>query len=238
VSYIPHIVVLALIFVMPAWDMVETRRLRASADPRKRLKWYLKLIVASWALAALVTWTSGGWHNVATIYAHAPWLPSGEAARDFVVGLLVAIIVAQTVMLFQLRRKPEAQAKIAKALASLYFILPVTREERRWYFIVSLTAGICEEVVYRGFLIHYLMGAPAMLHVGLAVVGSSLIFGLGHLYQGIRGMIGTTVLGLVFAILYLITGNLAIPILLHAAIDARILLMLPEGVDLAPIAGS
>ena len=235
-AYIPHIVVLALIFVMPAWDAIETRRLKANADPRKRLKWYRKLIVASWVLALLVTWTSGGRRNVGTIEARAPWLPTGEAARDFVVGLLVAVVVAQTLVLFQLRKKPEAQARIAKALASLYFILPVTREERRWYFIVSITAGICEEVVYRGFLIHYLMGAPANPSVTLAVVISSLIFGIGHIYQGVRGAIGTAILGLVFAALFVITGNLALPILLHAAIDARILLMLPEGLDLAPTA--
>jgi hypothetical protein len=35
-------------------------------------------------------------------------------------------------------------------------------------------------------------------------------------------------------VLFVITGNLALPILLHAAIDARTLLMIPEGVDLAP----
>ena len=70
-TYIPHIVVLALIFVMPAWDALESRRLKASADSRKRVKWYAKLVVASWLLAALVAWISGGWRNVATIGARA-----------------------------------------------------------------------------------------------------------------------------------------------------------------------
>jgi membrane protease YdiL (CAAX protease family) len=226
--------VLALIFVMPAWDALETRRLKASADPRKRTKWYLKVIVVSWALALLVTWTSGGWRQVMTIDSYAPWMPSSGAVRGFVVGLIVAIVAVQVFLLLQIRKKPEARAKLMQALATLYFILPVTREDRRWFFLVSLTAGICEEVVYRGFLIHYLMGAPASLSVTFAVLVASLIFGLGHIYQGVRGAIGTAVLGCVFAVLFVITGNLAISILLHAIIDARILLMLPEGLDLAP----
>ena len=137
-------------------------------------------------------------------------------------------------MLLKLRGNSEARGKLMKAMAALWFILPVTREERRWFFVVSITAGVCEEVVYRGFLIHYLMGAPAGIGVTLAVVVSSVIFGIGHIYQGVRGAIGTAILGFVFAVLFVVTGNLAAPILLHAAIDARVLLMIPEGLDLAP----
>jgi membrane protease YdiL (CAAX protease family) len=226
--------VLALIFVTPLWDALESRRLKASADPRKRVKWYVKIVVASWLLAALVVWISGGWRSVMTIGARAPWMPSSDAARGFAVGAIFSIVALQIVMLLKLRGNEAARRKLAKAIASLWFILPVTREERRWFFFVSITAGICEEIVYRGFLMHYLIGAPAALSVTLAAIVSSLIFGLGHIYQGVRGAIGTTILGFVFAVLFLITGNLALPILLHAAIDARTLLMIPEGVDLAP----
>jgi membrane protease YdiL (CAAX protease family) len=63
---------------------------------------------------------------------------------------------------------------------------------------------------------------------------SSLIFGIAHIYQGMRGTIGSSVLGFIFALLFVMTGNLALPMLLHALIDARILLMIPEGMNLAP----
>ncbi|MGC1382317.1 MAG: CPBP family intramembrane glutamic endopeptidase, partial [Candidatus Acidiferrales bacterium] len=118
----------------------------------------------------------------------------------------------------------------------VYFILPVTHEERVWFFFVSLSAGICEEILYRGFLIHYWMGSPTQLSVAMAMLVSSLIFGIGHIYQGVRGAIGSTVLGFIFALLFVMTGNLALPMFLHALIDARILLMIPEGLDLAPTA--
>jgi len=50
----------------------------------------------------------------------------------------------------------------------------------------------------------------------------------------VRGTIGSAILGFIFALLFVMTGNLALPMLLHALIDARILLLVPEGMDLAP----
>ncbi|MGD0304928.1 MAG: CPBP family intramembrane glutamic endopeptidase, partial [Candidatus Acidiferrales bacterium] len=234
--YIPHIVVLALIFVMPAWDYFESVRLKTSADPRKRVKWYTKLVVFSWLLTFLVIWAAG-FRNVMTIGTRAAWMPAREGVRDLIVVLLAAVILIQVAAVLKLRTRPELREKIAKAMQPLYFMLPVTRAERIWFFFVSLTAGICEEAIYRGFLINYLMGAPTNLNVTLATVVSSLIFGMAHIYQGVRGAIGSSILGLIFALLFVMTGNLALPMLLHALIDARVLLMVSEGMDLAPRAG-
>jgi membrane protease YdiL (CAAX protease family) len=231
--YIPHIVVLALIFVMPAWDYFESVRLKTSSDPRKRVKWYRKLVAFSWLLTFLVIWAVG-FRNVMTIGTRAAWMPAREGVRDFIVGLLAAVILIQVAAVLKLRTRPELREKIAKAMQPLYFMLPVTREERSWFFFVSLSAGICEETIYRGFLINYLMGAPTNLNVTLAIVVSSLIFGMGHIYQGVRGAFGSSVLGFIFALLFVMTGNLALPMLLHALIDARVLLMVSEGMDLAP----
>jgi membrane protease YdiL (CAAX protease family) len=235
--YIPHIVVLALIFVMPAWDYFESVRLKTSADPRKRVKWYTKLVVFSWLLTFLVIWAAG-FRNVMTIGTRAAWMPAREGVRDLIVVLLAAVILIQVAAVLKLRTRPELREKIAKAMQPLYFMLPVTRAERIWFFFVSLTAGICEEAIYRGFLINYLMGAPTNLNVTLATVVSSLIFGMAHIYQGVRGAIGSSILGLIFALLFVMTGNLALPMLLHALIDARVLLMVSEGMDLAPRAGT
>ena len=52
-----------------------------------------------------------------------------------------------------------------------------------------------------------------------AVVVAIVAFGLGHVFQGIRGMVGTAVMGAVFMGLYLLTGSLVAPIVLHATVD-------------------
>ena len=82
--------------------------------------------------------------------------------------------------------------------------------------LVSVTAGVCEEILYRGLLLAVL---SPVVGTWPAVLLSSLIFGLGHAYQGASGIIKTTVIGLVMALLAVFSGSLFVPMLLHAVID-------------------
>ena len=67
----------------------------------------------------------------------------------------------------------------------------------------------------------------------MLVVIAAVAFGLAHAYQGRAGVVLTGVLGGVMAALYVGTGSLLLPVLLHAAIDLRFLLVptrvLPAG---------
>jgi CAAX protease family protein len=80
---------------------------------------------------------------------------------------------------------------------------------------LALTAGICEEILCRGFMMWYFgtWGTAA------AVVLSSVVFGLGHLYVGVPHVFRTTLIGVGFALLAVFTGSLLPGIVLHAAID-------------------
>ena len=95
-------------------------------------------------------------------------------------------------------------------------ILPHTPGERRLFMAVSVTAGVCEEIIARGMLIWY--AAHAMPRVPAALV-ATLVFGFAHLYQGWEGVLKTALVGAVFAALYLVTGSLLAPILAHIMID-------------------
>jgi membrane protease YdiL (CAAX protease family) len=117
-------------------------------------------------------------------------------------------------------------------------LLPRTRAERRLFTVVGLTAGLCEEWLYRGFLLAVvaalLGGAPTPVLVAVAGVA----FGLAHAYQGVAGVLTTGVLGAVLAALYLGTGSLLLPVVLHALVDLRFLLvparLLPAAGRVAP----
>ena len=52
-----------------------------------------------------------------------------------------------------------------------------------------------------------------------ALVLSSVFFGLGHSYQGKSGAVRTGLVGLVFAILYVVSGSIWLPIIGHAVFD-------------------
>ena len=58
-----------------------------------------------------------------------------------------------------------------------------------------------------------------MIGLWPAVVVSSIIFGLGHAYQGKVGILKTGAVGLVMALLVVFSGSLWIAILVHAVVD-------------------
>ena len=53
------------------------------------------------------------------------------------------------------------------------------------------------------------------------ILAAAVMFGLAHAYQGITGMVATGLAGAVFCVLYVRTGSLTAPILLHMLVDVR-----------------
>nr|WP_240978559.1 CPBP family intramembrane glutamic endopeptidase [Longimicrobium terrae] len=129
---------------------------------------------------------------------------------------------------------PEAREKQRGALKSIEFFLPYTPQARRWWAALSIVVGIGEEIIFRGFLIRYMLALPVGWGVGGAVIAAAVVFGIDHGYQGIAGLISTTVLALVFSALFFATGSLWLPMLVHALIDMRILLLVRPGGEARP----
>jgi uncharacterized protein len=62
-----------------------------------------------------------------------------------------------------------------------------------------------------------------------------VVFGIHHLYQGRNGVISTTIMGLIFTAMLLVTGSLWMGMVCHAAIDVSLLLYWrpkPEAVNI------
>ena len=102
----------------------------------------------------------------------------------------------------------------AKSVASL---LPQSLLEILIWIATAITAGVCEEMAFRGYLqrqLHALSGS-----VMVAVLGQGLVFGLGHSYQGWKNTIVISVLGVLFGALAAWRGNLRANIIVHAWAD-------------------
>jgi len=219
-----HLIAIFLIVAVPVWDHFETKRLKTNSDPRVKIQSYQKTVVWLWtgSVAACVVL---GLHTVLTIHRpadEASWLPGS----GFVIGFIGAALIALFLPVFLMMRSETTRARIAKSLEKLNFILPKTAEERRWFVLVAITAGVCEEILYRGFLIHYFRELPVSIGLIGALILSSCVFGFAHLYQGVVGIVQTTILGAIFGLIFIVTGSLLLPMVLHALIDLRILLIL------------
>jgi uncharacterized protein len=107
-------------------------------------------------------------------------------------------------------------------------LLPDSSTERHWFAAVCVGGGIFEELAYRGFLFYYLtLLVPSISNFEKAIV-TSLLFGVGHIYQGWKGIVSTGVAGLVMASLYILGGNLLGPVVAHILANMRILIILPR----------
>jgi len=231
VIIVQHLLVLFLVVGMPLWDWYEIPRLKKSTELRKKVRYYRKIAAALWICAAVAALTIG----VATpLFFHsAPgdiaWLEAGSRGRLILEGIAAGMLIAILLPAVLALRSEKIRAQAGRAAKKLAFLLPSSAEERRWWWLVCITAGVCEEFVYRGFLLHYLHVLPFQLSVTWALVVSSAIFGIGHLYQGVGGAVQTAVFGFVFGCLFLITGSLLVPMVVHAVVDLRALVLLPEG---------
>lgn len=83
-------------------------------------------------------------------------------------------------------------------------------------------AAFIEELFFRGYLFNRITDLFGNERVGtlIALLATSFLFGAGHSYQGISGMVDTALAGLVLGLLYIYAGrNLWLPILTHGVID-------------------
>lgn len=170
------------------------------------------------------------WLWVLGLFALINWKIQDRSLLDLGMGLpsqwpawlgLILVALLGFILFSQLRKlseDKEQRQSLCKQLsdAPVSEFLPRTRQELKWFFLLSISAGICEEILFRGFLTWYFEQFTA---TALAVVLSSIVFGAAHSYQGWQGSFRAGVMGLILAVSYVLTGSLWVPILLHIGAD-------------------
>jgi len=197
--------------------------------------------VLEWGLAvlALVVWLAAPDVDAAAVGLRWPDRWPGPGTSVVVVLVVLFVLVSTRALrggaLLEappVRRPGEGRHSEPPGHATLA-LLPRTMAERRLFTLVGVTAGVCEEWLYRGFFLAVVSALAGGPDDWVLVLVAAVAFGLAHAYQGRAGILTTGVLGGVMAALYLGTGSLLLPVLLHVLIDLRFLLVparvLPAG---------
>lgn len=203
---------------MALWEgLVGWPRLRSALDagkPGARLGAYRFVMAYAWifALIVIALW----------VWAHRPWSALGlNSVRGWRLALSIIVVLAPAVLF---ARQLRMLAKLSDArrvalrprLGVMRDLSPSTRVERDWFIGLSLTAGVCEELLFRGFLTWALR--PWLGPWGSAAASAAL-FGIGHAYQGRDGVVRTALMGVVFSAIALVTGSIIPGIVVHAILD-------------------
>ncbi len=221
-----HLLMLFLIIGVPIRGAQRYRVLmrRLARHPELRFNFYVKGILSQWLMVLpLVVIVFGlGWSwSVLGLQG-----PNDSLLAKLCVGFAVLLVLTFYVQVFYIRRlsrTSEGMAHLRQSMSGPLHLLPRSQKERAVWVLLSLTAGFCEELLYRGFMPAYLDHIFPGMQLWLAIVIAAVLFGIGHLYQKLSGVLGTGLMGLVFGLLYLFTGSLILPMIVHALFDLRLL---------------
>jgi membrane protease YdiL (CAAX protease family) len=189
------------------------KQVRVDAAKARRTLWW-RFAMLMWGSSALVLWL---------------WIASGVSMSS--VGFALpdgwrlwgplalggAFVLLQANGAIRIARLPASGEKLRGQLGGAEPMMPRSAAELPAFFGVSLTAGFCEELLFRGFLIWVLQ---PWLGLWIAAALALALFALGHAYQGLEGVIRSGAVGLVFTAIVLVTHSLWPAIVLHAAVDA------------------
>jgi uncharacterized protein len=219
-----HFLAFQIVVVSPLVSyLYERPLLRKISGSTQKVGFYRYILSAQWPLAAAALWIAGPSSVFFPPLSQSHSLPS--YARALFGILLTAFFILRLMPLFQSLRGERFRAAYAAAyhrsLNDVSKLLPETHQERLWFTAISVTAGVCEEILCRGFLIRYLDGIALHLPLAAALLVAAALFGINHIYQGKLGVLKTGIAGLAFGGLFLFIGNLLLPMLLHTAIDLQ-----------------
>ena len=210
------LIFLALAVFVPWRGRIRLREFLAipQVGSRERISLYLSTIAFQWLAVAITAWRASARGLTGAQMA----LVVNARASIYVAAIVGAAILASLQWL-NLRRMGKMTVPVRGFQQKLIErILPRSRRELIPYLALAITAGFCEEFLYRGFAMAAIgrTGLPTWL----VVLTSSALFGLAHLYQGRGGLIGTLLIGLFFGTARVVYGSLVPVILWHAAVDA------------------
>ncbi|HXJ17881.1 MAG TPA: CPBP family intramembrane glutamic endopeptidase [Candidatus Polarisedimenticolia bacterium] len=141
------------------------------------------------------------------------WIRWTDPLRDFGIAILfwLTVGVVLTVLRATLGVKPDD-------LGAMKILFPRGAAEMVAWAFVSVTAGFCEEILFRGYLQRQflaLTGRPE-----LAIVIQAVVFGMAHAYQGWKGAVSVAVYGAMFGILAVMRNSLRPGMMQHAMQDS------------------
>jgi len=208
-----HIIFVLLALVLPAFAVFRVRPQAGNIPNQTALKiklyWLNSGVLCLGGLVILVLWFATGRE-----WAEMGWRPvAGEWFPEWVLVAAFFILLYMMDTFFSWNEGGEHPAAA---------LLPKNwKEFAHFGSIVSLSAGFCEEIVFRGFLITYLMAlfAPGDYAVWIAISVSTLIFAILHAYQGWLAILKIAALTFMFGVIFVLTKSLWPVILLHFAVD-------------------
>jgi membrane protease YdiL (CAAX protease family) len=173
---------------------------------------YLVVILLEWLTVAFI------WYGVSrrgirmADLVGGRWAHPADILRDLGIGIAFLLVCGIGLMsaLGHLLRIVENQA--------IRQMLPQTRTEMILWCLMSLTAGFCEELIFRGYFQRQFTALTQSVIGGIVL--QAIAFGAAHGYQGWKLMLSIAIFGTTFGLLARWRGSLRPGMIAHFVQDA------------------
>jgi membrane protease YdiL (CAAX protease family) len=204
------VVFLAILFGSASLMYVSAGRMRAAEQPN-RVLFYITTIAWEWLLMGYVLVGVRLHPTPLWEVMGARWTKARDVFRDsaialaFWIGALIVLALVARLLHFQGMKQ------------NVRFLAPDGAMEIALWIAVSVTAGICEETIFRGYLQKQFIAWTGSVPAGILL--SAAAFGVGHIYQGAKASVVIGVYGLMFGVLAWRRGSMRPGMITHALHD-------------------
>lgn len=214
INWFDHLFVILVGLVIPVMSLLSGSMSEDKSyqlPPKKHLYFTNGLVLIIGALLVLSSWNMGD----------KPWQVLG-----FVLPMINPTVIWSTIILvFFYLADSFLSLKSVKHnqdnFQHMSLIVPLNWKEYFPYVFLAFAAGICEEIIYRGFLIpyilHYLPVSEFSYIIALIIPG--IIFAISHFYQGTWSVLKIFLISILFGLIFFHSGSLLIVVIIHIMID-------------------
>lgn len=213
-----HLLFILIGLVVPLMSIVQGKPNMQEFDfsPKQKIALYYSNGLLMWLASFLIlgVWLYNG-RSLSLIGFGTPILSLSVLACTLIfIGLYAGDLFFETFI-------PARRQKTIDKLAENTPFLPSNGKELAHFTFAAFTAGVCEEIIFRGFLINYLLAFSGHTVIGQwsAILLPALLFSVVHIYQGHKAVLKILIAGILFGLIYYLSRSLLIVIILHFALD-------------------
>lgn len=183
-----------------------------------RIPMYVMTMAWEWLLLGYILW--GARRSGASFreIVGGRWSSPEDALIDVAIAIGFWVVSAMVLLGLSFALGLTHLDQLQQAKKQVGELLPRTRTEVELWLALSVTAGFCEEIMFRGYLQKQFAAATSSAWMGLVL--QAVVFGIAHAYQGGRRIVLIGCYGALFGGLALWRKSLRPGMMAHAMQDS------------------
>jgi hypothetical protein len=205
-----------IIFLMVAVGLMSAHSFKTGRAPAaSSIALYIPTIIWLWSLSLIVyAGVRYRGNRISDVFGRT-WKNFDDVLMDFIVAFgfwfaVVIVLVSLKLLLMHATGTPAPKSLPTEMRA----LAPQGLSGIGLWIVLSLTAGICEEFVFRGYLQKQFIALTKNVPVGIVL--SAAVFMVGHLYEGLLTAVVIAVFGILLGTLAHVRRSLAPGMIAHA----------------------